>query len=674
MTHTTDSASVNQLMTDTQTKKLAPGEYLLTDPVLLQDLRLARDVNVRNSSAILVRRFTLITPKLLAELKAHGIQTLFAEPIEKKTVLDSVQHMEKMFTVIEDIVAGAIDSIDDVADSFQNQQETRKLEQLVRNNLNDIQQLFKNDPTEKLLALTKHHSSTARHSIIASFHMMALGRELGWDESKIVKGTVSVFNHDVGKTKINLETLDWPGRLSHEQWKKMQCHSLFGGRLLYKPGEKPDLAMLTALLHHEWYAYLEGKGYGGLTLFADFIKRTIKLDIPKIVSNLKPDDLDIIQASSLVDMVSALEERRAYKQELDSFKVLIIMNSDAKLGHFHPDHYAAWHRIYTRQHPYLLTRGKRVGLPREKENRVFRPIQSKPVPSLSLLTYHELEQLGFLTVLRNSGVDVDRIRRRGGMLLKIIQQLKQEKRLSFDCSTEALVAAGVNPIKKEITPEEEVIELDAWREWLTWRDLERTDLLPGVRACHFDLKAIRAEGGISPERLVRRGLKVNHKKLKELGIPLLKPWTVRLPGSENRLTAEDLKKLGITDQQLERANCLKQVQKVKSSVPMAWLIERGIPIDTRELSKKGIDPIRKIFYDIQVIEEIDATRAKLIFLREGDDLHSLNIANSSGNLETIQDLLYNKIGQVVMDFADLIALPDLTHITMGGHWRGTIHH
>ncbi len=656
-------------MRNKNSNALSDGEYALSDPMLLQTMRLTRDILVPNSKAILIARYTPITKKLLKQLTLHHIVTVFAEPIKEPSLAPTIKHMEKMFHVIDEIVVGALGNIDDMAESFQNRRDQKILERLVRDNLDDIQELFSADPTEKLVALTQHHSGSARHSIIASFHMMALGRELGWSESKIVKAAIAVFNHDVGKTRVKLDTLNWPGRLNSEKWKEIQYHTLFGGLLFHQRGKQPELPMLAALLHHEWYANIEGKGYGGLTLFVDYLKKILKLDLPKIIAESDPDDVEIIQATALTDMVSALEERRSYKRELDSFKVMIIMNSDAKLGHFHPQHYAAWHRIYQRQHPNLLPLGLRVALPREKEKRIFRPLKpthlAHPVP---LLTYYEIEQLGLIQVLRNIGMDVERVRRRGGLLLKVIEQIKKEKKLQFDCSLQALAAQEITLLKDQIIPEEEVIELDAWREWLTYDDLERSELLSLVHSHHFDVTLIRMEGGINPARLVNRGLRIQEKKLHPLGISLLKPWNVRLPASENRLTTEDLLKLGVNEAQLKKSGCLERVQKLKSGVPMRWLMERGITFSLAEIAKCGIDPIRKVFYDIQVTQEINTTRAKFIILREGDEYKHLEQTNEQQKLEPIQELLLNQVGEIVLDFADLVAMPDLSHIKLGRHW------
>ena len=651
---------------------LEEGEFLLTDPLLLKNMRLSSDIQAPGSQAILVTQYTLITPTLITQLQRRRIKTLFAEPISETSVVAVAKHVDKMFTVLDEILSGISADINDVATSFQNQQDMQQFEALIKDNLKNIDQLFQSNPTEKLIALTEHHNGTARHSLIAAFHLMALGRELGWSDIKIVKAAFSVLNHDIGKTKINLETLNWPGRLNNEQWKEIQHHTLFGGRLLFQSNKKPDLIMLTALLHHEWYAAVEGKGYGGLTLFADFIKTNMGIDIPQIVKELDVDDRQIIQATALVDVVSALEERRAYKRGLDSFKVLIIMNTDAKMGHFNPQQYRAWHRSYLRQNPKLLPLGRRMALPREKERRVFTPMPTKKIRPTELLTYYEMEQMGILTVLQNIGMDMERLRRRGGLSLKVLNKIGQDKNLHFDFSESALSKQEINPLKTELVQEKQVIELDVWRSWLTSEELEKSGLLSRAKMRHFDLNLIHQNGGIDPARLASRDVTVPQEKLDKLGIQTLKELTIQLPGSENRLTWEDLQKLGVSEQQLKKAGCWQRIQQVKSGVPMEWLEQYGFSFDRKALGKQGIDPIRKIFYDIQVVEEISVTQAKFLIMREGDDLKVLHAMNAQNDLAPIQNLLLNKIGEVVMDFSDLIALPDLDALTMAAHWGSNL--
>jgi HD-GYP domain-containing protein (c-di-GMP phosphodiesterase class II) len=652
----------------TSESTLTAGDYQIDDPGLLKHMRLSCDVEDPESDTILVIKYTPITEKLVERLIRFKVDTVSAEPIVEKTIAASIEYVDKTFSVIEGILVSDDSKVADVTEALTNRTQMHSLEQLIRNNLDDIEELFSANATEKLVALTQHHNGTARHSLIAAFQLMAIGRELGWNDSKIVKAAMALINHDIGKAKVNLNTLDCPGRLNSKQWKEIQFHPLFGCRMLYQPGLEPDLIMLSALLHHEWYAEVDGKGYGGLTLYGDFVKRAMKFDVSDLIANMDTDNREIIQITSLADMVSALEESRAYKRGLDSFKVLIIMNSDAKMGHFHPKHFQAWHRIYCLQNPNMLPLGRRMALPREKENRIFTNLPAKKIHPTPLLTHYDMDKMGFLPLLRNVGMDMERIRRRGGLTVKVLKQINKEKSLDLDLSASNFKSHNINPIKDRLVREEQVIELDAWRKWLTVKELDKSGLMARAKQLNFDLNLIRRDGGIRPDRLEKRGIKVNEDKLASLNIELLKKLPVKLPGSENRLTADDLAKLGITDVNLKNAGCLERVKAVKSGVPLDWLLKNGVAITGAMMTKNGIDPVRKVFYDIQVDEEISSSKAIFRILREGDDPKELELLSAKNGLGSIQNILLNQVGHVIMDFSDLLALPDLSHIVMGKHW------
>ncbi|MBF0195629.1 MAG: hypothetical protein HQL71_13790 [Magnetococcales bacterium] len=652
---------------------LKDGEYQLDDPAILNNMRLTYDINEPGKHTILVSKNTIITEDLIKKLDHRNIKTLFAEVVmeepTKKAVTASIEYMDQTFSLIENVFSTEDGSMEDVTRALTNRTQMKALEELIRDNLDDIEDLFNTNSIKKLVVLTEHHNGTVRHSLIAAFQLMAIGRELGWPDSKIVRATMALINHDIGKAKVKIETLDCPNKLNNKQWKEIQFHPLFGCRMLYRPGVKPDLIMLSALLHHEWYATVEGKGYGGLTLYSDFVKRAMKFDVKEVVDSLSDDEREIIQLTSLVDMVSALEERRAYKRELDPFKVVIIMNSDAKMGHFHPKHFTAWHTIYLRQNPYLLPLGLRMALPREKEKRLFTALPDQPIKPTPLLTFYEMEKLGFLDLLRNVGMDMERIRRRGGLSVQVLSNINKEKGLNLDLSAENMKRHNIAITKSKLIREQQMIELDAWQKWLTVSELEKSGLLGRAKQLNFDINIIKKNGGISPDRLEKRGIKVAQSKLDKLGIKVLKKLPVQLPGSENRLTAADLEKLGISDQLLKKAGCFEQVKKVKSGIPLELLSRQGIKLTGAMMAKNGIDPIRKIFYDIQVVEEISSTKAIFRILREGDDPDVLDAISTKNHLSQIQELLLNQVGNVIMDFSDLLELPDLSHVKSGKHWN-----
>jgi hypothetical protein len=478
------------------------------------------------------------------------------------------------------------------------------------------------------------------------------------------------MQHDLGKIKVRLETLEWPGRLDKKRWGEIKLHSLFGGRLLYEG--TLDLPVLVALTHHEWYSKVPGKGYGGFSTFRSYLKKGMDIDIESYLKEATEDDLQIMQVSAMADMVSALEEIRSYKGALAPFKVLVIMNSDAQMGHFNPEQFAAWHSVYTRKHATLLPEDLRVALPREKEQKMFTP---GPVRKLGrpieLLTYREMDRLDLIPRLLSRGLDVDRIRRRGGLVLDRLRSLEGSKgSLGSLVTPEALKEKNINPVKVAMPRERQFIALEAFSRSLSYGDLKRLDLLYTLKQKRFDLELIKKNDGIRISRLEGRNIEIRESKLDRLGINPIRPFTLQLPGFEDRLSVDDLLKLGYSLDELKRMRLYKYIEKSRNGASISLLKKYGLQLTNQELARAKIDPEKKIFYDIIVIKPINQVRAEFAVVREGDDLKTLEQGHKSNSLDNIQKYLYDSIGIIELDFADLLDLPgDLDRIQIGEHWR-----
>lgn len=396
-------------------------EFSINDPILLENMTLSKSVYHPVTGVALLTRGRLLTRRTVSQLKNLGIETLFATPRAAEQMVQAVKHIRSFFNSIELIVVVKGQSINNAIAAIQEMQSIQSLQDMVHNHLQDTSRHFNQHAADSLIKLNNHHPDSAHHSVITGFNVMAIAKELRWSEEKTLEASMAATVHDIGKVSVPLKTLDWPGRLNTKQWEEIQIHTLFGGRLLYK--DRVNSSVLVAMTHHEWYAKIKNKGYGGLTLFRDVISEEIGIDIDGYLQKATLDQLDILQICVIADMVSALEEIRSYKGALPPFKVMIIMNSDAQAGHFNPEHYKAWHRFYQRKHRQLLPKGLRVALPREKE----RPMERSGKSFIGLdatihrLSFHELKQLGLLPKLRANFFDLDLIKKEDGITLDRIQ-------------------------------------------------------------------------------------------------------------------------------------------------------------------------------------------------------------------------------------------------------------
>ncbi|MBF0448900.1 MAG: hypothetical protein HQL67_11920 [Magnetococcales bacterium] len=645
------------------------ASYDIHDPALLNNMMLSVSIKHPETSVVLITRRTPLTLKVIKQLESRGIETIQAEPIAGETLNEAVEDVSKMFNLVEDIISVKGQSIQSAAALFQEMGEVKKLRGMVKNRMKEIFHLFNPRAADAMIELNNHHPSSAHHSIITGFNVMGIAKELGWNEKKTLQAVMAAMQHDIGKIKVPLDTLDWPGQLDKKRWGEIQLHALFGGRLLYE-GEL-DLPVMVALSHHEWYSTVPGKGYGGLSLFRNYLRKGMDIDISAYLGQAKPGELEVLQISAMADMVSALEEIRSYKGALAPFKVLVIMNSDAKMGHFNPTLYRAWHTVYTKKNPQLLPVGLRVALPREKEQKMFQPGPPRKFTSpAEILSFAEMSLLGVIPRLISRGLDVDQIRRRGGLVLERLRKVDPENgSLGRLITPKALADNQIDPVKLSLPRERQLIYLDAYVRRLSFADLKRMELIYELEQKRFDMGVIQEEDGILISRMEKRGIVIKESKMQNLDIDPVSFIQVKLPAYEDRLTLADLIELGFEPEALKRMGLYQYVEKSRNGASISLLRRKGLQITSQELAHAQINPEKKIFYDIIVVNRISSVRAEFAIVREGDELEVLEKGFIANTLDPIQKYLYESVGIVDLDFSDLLNIPEeLDEITMGEHW------
>lgn len=108
----------------------------------------------------------------------------------------------------------------------------------------DIQHLFQQEDTY-----------TAEHSFRVAKIAHALGIAMHLCKHEIEMLNKASELHDIGKTKINIEILNKPGRLTDEEFDEVKKHPRYG-YLIIKPQNDTIAEIIFA--HHERY---DGKGY-----------------------------------------------------------------------------------------------------------------------------------------------------------------------------------------------------------------------------------------------------------------------------------------------------------------------------------------------------------------------------------------------------------------------------
>lgn len=152
---------------------------------------------------------------------------------------------------------------------------------------------------------------TVTHTADTTIISLETGRLLGLGERELEKLYIGAFLHDIGKIAIPHGILEKPGRLTREEFAIVQEHIPEGEQILR--GVISDEICDIALRHHET---LDGSGYSrGLTAEA--------LTLPQRIV-------------AVSDILSALSQRRSYKEAYPKPKVVSILEEMKNAGRLCP--------------------------------------------------------------------------------------------------------------------------------------------------------------------------------------------------------------------------------------------------------------------------------------------------------------------------------------------------
>ena len=139
---------------------------------------------------------------------------------------------------------------------------------------------------------------TYHHSANVALLCKLMGGWLKYSEEDTRVLTIAGALHDIGKTEIEKEIINKPGKLNDDEFARIKQHTIIGYNLL-KPLDVPEAVKLSALMHHE---KIDKSGY------------PLGIGAPRL------NDFSTIVA--ICDIYEAMTAKRAYKEPICPFTVI----------------------------------------------------------------------------------------------------------------------------------------------------------------------------------------------------------------------------------------------------------------------------------------------------------------------------------------------------------------
>ena len=140
-------------------------------------------------------------------------------------------------------------------------------------------------------ALKTSDEYTFKHSVDVATMSMIVAKNMNMSQQDVYNIGIAGLLHDMGKSRIPLNILNKPGRLTDEEFAVMKQHSLLGYRIIKEKNKFNDNICFAVLQHHE---KMDGSGY------------PMGVSSDKIVPYAK--------ILSVVDVYDALVTERPYKK------------------------------------------------------------------------------------------------------------------------------------------------------------------------------------------------------------------------------------------------------------------------------------------------------------------------------------------------------------------------
>ena len=252
------------------------------------------------------------TPEEARERGEQVLHDIATQPV-RENIADELRRAAKICERSKEAVASMFNEVrmGQMLNTEHTQRVVREITQSVLRHPNALLSIVRVKQTDEY---------TYMHSVAVSALMIALARQLGFEDDEVHEAGMAGLLHDVGKMAIDDGILNKPDSLTDNEFEQIKRHPEYGVRYLQKGSEPVSRAVLEACYsHHE---KMDGSGY------------------PR---GLKGDQISLLSRMVAVcDVYDALTSDRPYKLGWGPSET--VQRMAQWTGHFDPQIFQAFVR------------------------------------------------------------------------------------------------------------------------------------------------------------------------------------------------------------------------------------------------------------------------------------------------------------------------------------------
>jgi HD-GYP domain-containing protein (c-di-GMP phosphodiesterase class II) len=264
-------------------------------------LKFSLYVEINNSYKLLLEAGNIITREVYREIVLYKIYIKKSDRYLYKTYIDNVNLNENWKK--KEIYFKSVHAVENILKNPEDKNILHNSKNIVVNLLDNI--LADNKSMNSLLEIMSHDYYTHTHSLNVSIYAISFGKALGFSKDDLTKLGISGLLHDLGKSKIEPEIINKPGRLTDDEFTKIKLHPRIGHRLAKNIGITDPEILGGILDHHEKFT-----GLGGYPNQKNALEIT---SFGRIIA--------------IADIFDALSTERSYKKALTSFEAMHLMKN-----------------------------------------------------------------------------------------------------------------------------------------------------------------------------------------------------------------------------------------------------------------------------------------------------------------------------------------------------------